>query len=91
MSEAPAVQVVAGPLDDTLRRELIYDGALLIFKEVEPLRRLCGFTDSFIRETLGTSDPVRAQFELEAEAYEGKVGALQKRYTKAESAKSRWM
>ena len=60
---------------------------MLVFKDVEPMRRLCELTDSLIREALGTRNPVRAQFEFEAEDYEEKVAALQKRYTKNEATK----
>lgn len=88
MTSVPTVQVVSGALDDVLRRDLIYSGALLIFKDVEPMLRLCEFTDSLICEALDTSDPVRAQYELPQENYEEKVGALQKQYMKNEPAKS---
>ena len=87
MSSLPAVHVVSCPLDDALRRELVYEGGILIFKDVEPMVRLCEFTDDFIREALDTSDPVRAQFEFDPEDYEEKVGELQKRYMKSKSVK----
>lgn len=88
MSSVPTVQVVSGSLDDALRRGLIYEGSLLVFKDVEPMLRLCEFTDGLVREALDTPDPVRAQFDLAPEDYEEKVGELQKRYMKNESAKS---
>ncbi|MGF1470605.1 MAG: hypothetical protein ACFB50_02545 [Rubrobacteraceae bacterium] len=50
--------------------------------------RLCEATDGFIREALGTSDPVRAQFELAAEDYAERIGGLQKRYPKNGLVKS---
>lgn len=87
MSSAPTVHVVSCPLDDALRRELVYEGELLILKDVEPMSRLCALTDGFIRDALGTSEPVRAQFELEAEDYAEKIGGLQKRYSKDAAVK----
>jgi hypothetical protein len=87
VSSAPTVHVVSCPLDDALRRELVYDGTLLIFKDVEPMARLCGLTDGLIREALGISDPVRAQFELDPEDYAERISGLQKRYSKDEAAK----
>ena len=87
MSNAPTLHVVSCPLDDALRRELIYEGGILIFKSVEPMIRLRELTDGLIREALGTPAPVRAQFELDPEDYEEKVGGLQKRYSKDESIK----
>ncbi len=82
------MQVISGARDDALRRDLIYEGGLLIFKDVEPMARLCKLTDNLIRETLGTPDPVRAQFELDPEDYAERIGGLQKRYSKDEAAKS---
>lgn len=82
MSDAPAVYVFSGSLDDATRRELIYEGGLLIFKDVQPMARLCAFTDDFLREGLDTSDPVRAQFELGPEEYEERVGELRKLYSR---------
>lgn len=84
----PAVHVISGALDDALRRELVYEGGLLVFKEVKPMVQLCELTDGLIREALDTSDPVRAQFELEPEDYAERIGALQKQYSKSETAKS---
>jgi hypothetical protein len=78
----PAVRAFAGALEDRLRRESVYRGDLLIFKDVELMAELCSFTDELIRESLGVSDPVRAQFELDGEAYVARIGALQKQYRK---------
>jgi hypothetical protein len=78
----PAVQAFSDALDDGLRRESVYRGDLLIFKDVEPMAELCSFTDELIRESLGVSDPVRAQFELDREAYVARIGTLQKQYRK---------
>ncbi len=88
MPRASTVHVVSGALDDALRRELIYEGEILIFKDIEPMARLCTLTDDLVREALGKSDPVRAQFELGVEDYQERVDSLQKQYMKNESAKS---
>ncbi|CAN5623577.1 hypothetical protein BH24ACT22_BH24ACT22_17900 [soil metagenome] len=80
--------MISGTLDDALRRELIYEGTLLVFKDVEPMFRLCELTDGLIRDALDTSDPVWAQFELAPEDYAERIAALQKRYSKDKAAQS---
>lgn len=88
MPVAPTVHAVSGALDDARRRELIYEGEILIFKDVEPMSRLCTFTDNLLQEALGISNPVRAQFELASEDYAERIGGLQKHYSKDETTKS---
>ena len=87
MSSAPTVHVVSCPLDDDLRRRLVYEGELLVFKDVEPMSRLCALTDGLIREALETSSPVRAQFEIEARDYAERTAGLQKRLLERRSGK----
>jgi hypothetical protein len=82
-----AVQVLSGALEDGQRRESIYDGDLLVFKKVPPMEEFCAFTDALIREVFGTTDPVRAQFELDREKYLSRVETLQKRFRKDARAK----
>nr|MDQ5813007.1 hypothetical protein [Actinomycetota bacterium] len=82
-----AVRVLSGALEDGQRRESIYDGDLLVFKKVPPMEELCAFTDALIREVFGTTDPVRAQFELDREKYLSSVETLQKRFRKGARAK----
>jgi hypothetical protein len=82
-----AVRVLSGALEDGQRRESIYDGDLLVFKKVPPMEEFCAFTDALIREVFGTTDPVRAQFELDREKYLSSVETLQKRFRKDARAK----
>jgi hypothetical protein len=82
-----AVRVLSGALEDGQRRESIYDGDLLVFKKVPPMEEFCAFTDALIREVFGTTDPVRAQFELDREMYLSRVETLQKRFRKDARAK----
>ena len=82
-----AVRVLSGALEDGQRRESIYDGDLLVFKKVPPMEEFCAFTDALIREVFGTTDPVRAQFELDRESYLSRVETLQKRFRKDARAK----
>lgn len=77
---AVTVRTVSGPLDDDARLQAIYDGTLLIFKNVEPMLAVCAFADGLAREVLGREDPVTAQFDMEREDYLGRVEALQKRF-----------
>ena len=62
--KAPAIQAFSGALEDTLRRELVYAGELLVFKGVEPMAELSVLTDELIREALGVSDPAGVQFGM---------------------------
>ena len=82
-----AVRVLSAALEDGQRRESIYDGDLLVFKKVRPMEEFCAFTDALIREVFGTTDPVRAQFELDREEYLSRVETLQKRFRKDARAK----
>jgi hypothetical protein len=81
------LRVVSGALEDGLRRELVYGGDLLVFKNVPPLKEFCAFLDAPIREVFGTPDPVRAQFGLDRDEYLSRVEALQKRFRKDAKAK----
>jgi hypothetical protein len=74
------VRVTAGALDDERRRELVYDGDLLVFEDVGPMAELCDLADALIRDTLDTQDPVRAQLEMEKDDYLARVETLQKRF-----------
>ncbi len=56
------VRALSGALEDGTRRESVYDGDLLVFKDIPPLREFCAFTDALIREVFET-DPLVAQFE----------------------------
>ncbi len=82
-----AVRVLSGALEDGQWRESIYDGDLLVFKKVPPMEEFCAFTDALIREVFGTTDPVRAQFELDREKYLSRVETLQMRFRKDARAK----
>jgi len=75
------LRVVSGALEDGARRESVYGGDLLVFKDVGPLGELCAFADALIGEAFG-ADPPGAQFELEKEEYLLRVEALQTRFRK---------
>ena len=82
-----AIRALSGALEDGQRRESIYGGDLLVFKKVPPMEEFCAFTDALIREVFGTTDPVRAQFELDRDEYLSRVEALQKRFGEDARAK----
>jgi hypothetical protein len=82
-----AIPALSGALEDGQRRESIYGGDLLVFKKVPPMEEFCAFTDALIREVFGTTDPVRAQFELDRDEYLSRVEALQKRFGEDARAK----
>ncbi|MBA3791398.1 MAG: hypothetical protein M3397_11735 [Actinomycetota bacterium] len=84
---ALAVREILGSLADEERRQIVYDGDLLVFKAVSPMREFCAFTDALIRESLDTGDPVRAQFEMDRDDYLARIETLQKRFREHEDAK----
>lgn len=77
---ACAIWTVSSGLADERRRELVYGGDLLVFKGVEPMRRLCSVTHRILRESFGAPEPPRAQFELERDDYLDRVEAIQRVY-----------
>ncbi|CAN5364421.1 hypothetical protein BH23ACT7_BH23ACT7_22810 [soil metagenome] len=54
-----AVHVTAGPLGDAERGEAVFGGALVVFRDVAPLRDFVALADGLIRAALG-ADPVRS-------------------------------
>lgn len=72
---------------DEERRQAIYDGDLLLFKTVTPMKEFCDFADALIRETFGTDDPAKAQFEMDRDDYLNRVESLQKQFRGDEDAK----
>lgn len=81
------VHVLSAPLEDERRRELVYGGDLLVFKDVEPMAELCAFADRLIREELDTRDPTKAQFRLGKGDYLARVESLHKRFREHGDAK----
>jgi hypothetical protein len=82
-----AVHLISGALDDGARRELVYDGDLLVFKDVGPMKELCTLTDAIVREVFDAPDPVRAQFDLDPDDYDASVEEFRRRYRKHEGVK----
>jgi hypothetical protein len=82
-----AVQLISGTLDDEARRGLVYDGDLLIFTDVGPMKELCALTDAVAREVFDAPDPVRAQFDLDRDDYDASVEEFRRRYRKNEGVK----
>ncbi len=84
---AVAVLEISGSLPDEERRRIVYDGGLLVFKAVSPMKEFCAFADALIRELLDTRDPVMAQYEMDRDDYLIRVETLQKRFREHEEAK----
>lgn len=84
---ALTINALSGTLEDEERRRAVYDGDLLVFKDVPPLREFCGFADALIREAFETEDPVGAQFGLGRDEYLARVEALQKRFRRDDEAR----
>lgn len=84
---AVAVREISGSLADEERRQIVYDGGLLIFERVGPMLELCALADDLIRFTLDTRDPARAQYEMDSDDYLSRVETLHKRFREHEDAK----
>ena len=75
-----AVRTISGRLDDDERQQAVYEGGLLIFKDVGPMSTLCSFVDELSRATFETADPTRAQFALGLDDYRHRAGELRRRF-----------
>jgi len=75
-----AVRTISGSLEESERRRAVYDGELLIFKNVEPMTALIAFVDELCREALGATDPTMAQFEMGRDDYLHRLGDLRRRF-----------
>jgi hypothetical protein len=76
------LQTLSAPLDDERRRDHVYSGDLLVFKDVSPLVELCTTADALIRAAFGELDPELAQFHLERDDYVARVDSLQTQFRK---------
>lgn len=83
---AVAVRGISGSLEDSEIRERAYCGDILIFKDVEPMKRFCSFADSLIREVFRAEDPLRAQFEMGEEDFSQRAEELRTVFSRAEKA-----
>ena len=86
-----SLRVLSDALEDGQRREAIYDGDLIVFKDVPPLKEFRAITDAMIQDTLGTSNPVKAQFELDQDEYSSRVETLHKRFRADAKAKESFL
>ncbi len=75
-----SLRVLSEAIEDGQRREAIYDGDLIVFKDVPALLEFRNLTDAMIQDTLGTSEPEKAQFELDRDEYSSRVETLHKRF-----------
>src|SRR5689334_1210606 len=63
-------------LDDMQRRELLYQGYLLVYSPTEGSVALRDFAREMIRDTFGPLDPATAQHHMPAEEYAEKLAVL---------------
>jgi len=73
-----SIQVMTGPLDDAQRREAVFAGDLLVFKDVSPLRRFSQLVGGLLREAFGGS-PEQAQFDLGTAEFAARASDLGRR------------
>lgn len=83
------VRFISGALGDSKRRELIFQGEFIVFKDVPSMKRLCDHADAMAREAFGMSiEPARAHHHFETPEYLSIVDPLQRRFTNDERAKA---
>jgi hypothetical protein len=76
-----AVEMVSGALSGEARAERLFNGDILIFKDVPGMRTLCDYADVTARKAFGGADPTRAHHELSQDAYLAIVEPLQRQFT----------
>lgn len=80
------IHAISGTMDDQRRRELIYGGDLIVYKDVPATHELVAATDQLIREALDLPDPTLAHQQLDPAALAARLGPLQQRYRRHEEA-----
>jgi len=78
---ATAMHLLTGPLADRRRSDLVFDGALLVFRSVAALDAFRAETDTLVRAALG-DDPEHAHLRSAPEEFAAEASALQRRYRK---------
>lgn len=73
---------ISGELDDTKRRDMIFLGDFILFKDVPSMKRLGEHAASMAREAFGAGvAPAFAHRHYDKEAYLAIVDPLQRRFT----------
>jgi len=82
------ISFVSGGMDDAERRERLFHGEFLVFKNIAAMRKLCGLADELARSAFSDSDPETAHHRMTSEEYLAIVDPLQRRFTNSEVAKT---
>jgi hypothetical protein len=80
------VHAVSGAMDDQLRRELIYAGDLIVYKDVPAMRELAALTDRLLQDALGIPDPPLVHRRLDSARLADLLVPLRQRYRQDEEA-----
>ena len=56
-----AIVIRSSPLEDRLRRELIFQGSIIVFTNLPEMNELCAFAHELARKAFGKFDPLTAQ------------------------------
>lgn len=68
-------------MDDAGRRERLYAGDVIIFRQLPGMVRLTAHARNMARQAFGSAGPVEAHRSMQSDAYIETVTALQKRFT----------
>lgn len=80
------VHAISGALDDQLRRELVYGGDLIVYKDVPAMQELAALTDRLLQQALGIPDPPLAHLRLDLARLADLLVPLRQRYRRHEEA-----
>ena len=76
-----SVHVLTAPVDDEWRRQRIFQGDILIFKQMPEVKKLIEWADELAREAFGEIDPQTAQEHLNKEDYLAVVEPFMRKYS----------
>lgn len=78
------------PIDDKKRRQIIFDGGIIIFKSVKKMLELVDFTKKLIQEKFAGYDPLSCHTEMSSGDFLNIVFPLQREYTAHPTTKKLW-
>lgn len=70
-----------------MRREILFSGGFVIFKQIKPIKALCDYTDQFARAYFSQYDPQIAHHHLSNDVYQKAVHDVQRAFTRDSKAK----
>ncbi len=82
-----SIYFLSEPLSEQERAERVFQGDILIFKNIPGMHQLCSFADQMTRSAFAPHDPLTAHAELSFDEYLSIVEPLQRKFTNDPDAK----